>query len=710
MPRLRAMAATVLAGLLAAVPALAQETLQLAAGSLRIEAGNRLVAEGDVEALWRDTRLRAARLVFQPGLGGQPDRLQIAGPIVLEDGDRILVLADAAELSSDLRDGLMTGVRLVLDRRLQLAARELSRESGRFNRLERAVASSCRICAERPVPLWEIRAARISHDAEKRRLTFERAAFRLGGRTVAVLPRLTLPDPSVRRATGFLAPDVLSSSALGPGFRLPYFIVLGPDRDLRLTPRLHVRGSYTLAARYRQAFAAGPVEIEAALTRDRLRPGMTRGYFAATADLELARGTQFGLQLELPSDARYRGDYGLGDEDIRENTVFLLRRGRDRLDRLRLTQFRAFRDGVDNSELPNLLLDGAVLRRFVPPGLGGMAEVSVEGLATARRSNDAITGAGRDSARLTARLAWRRDWLLPGGVQAAALADLQADRWWVRQDDNLPPRITRLSPALGMELRWPLLRSAPGGATQLLEPVAQIVWAPDRITAAPNEDSRLVEFDEVTLFSLHRFTGRDAREPGLRANLGLSWTRQDPSGWSLALAAGRVLRLRPADFSPASGLGGRRSDWLAVMRLETAGGLRLDGRAVIDDDGRIGRQELLLTYAGDGVSIGGSLVHLLADPAEERPDRSTELGLDGSLALGANWTALADLRYDVARREPGRAGLGARFRNECLAVDVSLSRRFVSSTSVAARTEFGLRVDLIGFGDRQPGPARPCAR
>lgn len=710
----RLWAALLLAALVAAPPAVAQqEALQLAAGSLRLEAGNRLVAEGGVEALWRDTRLRAERLVYERGTGGAPDRLELFGPILLEDGTEVLVLADAAAMTADLRDGLMTGVRMVLDRRLQLAAQELSREGGRISRLERVVASSCQVCAERPVPLWEIRAARVTHDAETQRLTFEGAAFRLGGRTVAVLPRLTLPDPTVRRATGFLAPDILSSSQLGVGIRQPYFIVLGPDRDLTLSPRLHARGSVTLAARYRQALAAGPVEIEGAMTRDRLRPGQTRGYVAASADLALPADFRFGLQLELPSDARYRSDYGLGGEDIRENTVFVLRRDRDRLDRLRLTQFRIFRDGVDNDRLPNLVLDAVTERRFAMPGLGGTATLAVEALAVTRRSDEPAMGIGRDVARVTARLRWRRDWLLPAGVQIAALADLQADSWRLRQDDSRPAQIDRFSPAMGLELRWPLIRAAPGGARHLLEPVAQLVWAPggDGAADAPNEDSLLQEFDAATLLALHRFAGRDVRETGPRANLGLRWSRYDPAGWSLSLAAGRVIRTRASDaFPPASGLAGQRSDWLAALRIETVAGLILGARAVIAPDGSTRQQEFRIAYAEDDHAVSVSFVHLQASPAEDRPTRSTELALDARLAVNDNWTALADLRYDVARSEPGRAGLMARFRNECLALDVSLSRRFVSSTSVAAQTEFGLRVDLIGFGDRQPGPARSCAR
>ena len=55
------------------------------------------------------------------------------------------------------------------------------------------------------------------------------------------------------------------------------------------------------------------------------------------------------------------------------------------------------------------------------------------------------------------------------------------------------------------------------------------------------------------------------------------------------------------------------------------------------------------------------------------------------------------------------AGVGLEFRNECMLVDLSLSRRFTSSTNVDPTTDFSLAVDLLGFGGgKKVGPAQAC--
>jgi LPS-assembly protein len=46
------------------------------------------------------------------------------------------------------------------------------------------------------------------------------------------------------------------------------------------------------------------------------------------------------------------------------------------------------------------------------------------------------------------------------------------------------------------------------------------------------------------------------------------------------------------------------------------------------------------------------------------------------------------------------AELGLRYENECVRLDLSLSRNFASSATVTPSTEFGFAVAFGGFGDR----------
>jgi len=700
--------------LLLAMPATAQDRATLIADSLVIEGNDVLVASGGVEVFFQGQRLQASRVVYDR----RADQLIITGPIRLTDGQGTLILADQAQMTADLTEGLLTSARLVLDQQLQLAAAELVRVGGRYTALNRVAASSCKVCPGNPTPLWEIRARRVVHDELERQLYFDNAQFRIAGVPVFYIPRLRIPDPTLNRASGFLLPSLRSTSGLGVGLKLPYFVKIGDSRDLTVTPYLSSLGGQTLELRYRQAFVTGDIEIRGAVSRDDLIDGDLRGYLTGTGSFALPRGFTLAFDAIVVSDPAYLLDYGISEEDRLDSRVTLNRIRRDEYYEARLIGFQSIREGDSNATLPSVIGDFTFHRRFEPAILGGTGGFRFQTHGHYRQSSSGVDGDGdgiadgRDLGRISVRGDWRRNWALRSGIMASGLAEVTADVYAIDQDDIYQGTTSRLTGAAAVELRWPWVKASSGGASQVIEPVVQLVYAPNGTDRVPNEDSALVEFDEGNLFSLSRFAGSDAVERGSRANVGLSYLRVDPAGWTLGVTAGRVLR--PEDrgqFSPGSGLAGVQSDWLLGWQVSTAGGLGLTNRVLLGDDLDVTKGELRLDFTQDRFAVAAGYVYLVADPVENRPEPTKELVLDASYDLTRNWTADLSSRYDFQADRATRAGVGVSFRNECVDFNLSVSRRFTSSTSVQPTTDFGLSVELLGFGGgTEAGPARTCRR
>ncbi|PJF10974.1 LPS-assembly protein LptD [Pseudorhodobacter sp. MZDSW-24AT] len=718
-PRRHLLATLATLALLALSPApaaQAQDMAALVANSVRIDAAGKLIAEGGVEVFYQGRTLRAARITYDRGA----DRLAIEGPITLVDGAEAILVASQADLAADLTEGVLTSARLVLNRELQMAANQIQRIGGRYTQLDNAVASSCRICDTAP-PLWEIRARRVVHDQQERQIYFDHAQFRVSGLPILYFPRLRMPDPTLARTSGVLMPSVRTTSGLGTGVKLPYFLTLGPHRDLTITPYLSTKSGRTVELRYRQAFASGEIELNGALSRDELRPGETRHYLTATGNFDLPRGFQLSFDGILVSDPAYLLDYGLPAADRLTSRVEVSRTRRNEYISGRLIGIRSIRAGEVNSTLPTVITDMTYHRRFSGGPLGGEAGLRFQThghyrSATDPTDPDGIDGPlpalGRDVTRASLRLDWRRNWELPLGMIASTLAEVSGDAYKIGQDESFGGSPSRLHGGAAVELRWPWAKSGASGAGHVIEPVMQFVWAPKGTERLPNEDSILVEFDEGNLFAINRYPGSDAIERGGRLNLGVTYTRVDPAGWTLSTAVGRVLRRDDlGQFSAASGLDGRRSDWLAAAQLALPMGMGLTQRVLLDNGFQLTKSETRLDLSGERYGLAGSYVFLSADPMEDRPADIAELAFDGSYKLSDVWTARAQARYDIEAQRANRAGLGVQFRNECVAVDLSLSRRFTSSTSVKPTTDFGLSVDLVGFGaGTGAGPARSCRR
>lgn len=706
---------TLFAVLLAfALPSHAQDQATLVSDSLEITGDTRLIADGNVEVFFKGRRLKASRIVFDQAT----DRLEITGPIVLtEPNGEILILASQAELAADLSEGLLTSARLVLNQQLQLAANRMMRVSGRYTALQTVTASSCKVCPGDPTPLWEIRARRVVHDEVERQIYFDRAQFRLAGVPVLYIPRLRMPDPTLKRATGFLMPSVRTTSDLGTGIKQPYFIVLGKSADLTLTPYLTTRDSKTLGLRYRQAFATGFVTLDGSVSRDELIAGKTRGYVRAQGSFTLPERFQLAFDGQTVTDPAYLLDYGIDNSDRLDSRIEITRTRRNEFISARIISFQSLRDDEDNTTIPTVVADLTFHRRFSLGPLGGEGGLRLQTHNHYRSSADPFDGGdsddiadGRDVGRISARVDWRRSFFLPMGIEGTVLGELTADAYTISDDAAFGGNTSRTHGSAGVELRWPWVKTEASGATQVIEPVVQLLYSSSDAESLPNEDSVLVEFDEGNLFALDRFPGADAVERGPRANVGISWTRFDPQGWSLGVTVGRVFREADlGQFGPGSGLAGRTSDWLAGATFTLSDSVALTGRMVLDDDLSVTKAEARLALSGSKTALATSMIWAVADPLENRLEPTREITFDARRKLTPNWTGKVSGRYDFVGEQGTLAGLGLEFLNECVRFDVSLSRRFTSSTSVSPTTDFGLSLDLVGFGSGVTGgPARSC--
>jgi LPS-assembly protein len=680
------------------------EFATLIADRLYLDGPNRLIAEGNVEAISAQTRLRAARVIYDRATGG----LDITGPLVLTDGGRVTMLADSAQLTAGMRQGLIQSARVVLDDQLQIAALQVSRPDERFTEMSQVIASACEICADRPTPLWEMRATRVVHDQQEQQLHFENAQFRMFGLPVMYLPRLRVPDPTLERATGFLSPRYVINTEHGFGLRAPYFIALSADRDLTVTPFLATKGTRALDLRYRQAFASGKLELGGLLARDSIRPGGARAMGYAQGQFLLPRGYQLSFNLIQTSDRRIMDDYGRAESAL-SSDITVVRVRRDERFLFRALHFRSLRLGDLDRTLPSHIGEVIYERRVVPPVLGGIASLRMEAHGHSRRNPLAadVKAVGRFSLDMD----WRRDAVFAGGVLGAIGVSLGLDHMTIGPANTVFPKsVTRITPNLMAELRWPLVHVGSDGSVQVIEPIAQVVWGKDTSPAVPNDLSRLPELDEGNLFSNNRFAARDQREGGLRANLGLSWTRSDADGWSSTVTVGRVWRQRDlGQFSAVSPLGQQRSDWLVSVSLDTATGLTLSNRALIGAGQKLTRNAMELDWVTPDYSISTSYTRIIADPAENRTATSAEWRFDGTRHIDDYWTARMGWRYDIARKRASRFTAGLTYENECLRMQMGLERQFSTAANPTATTNFGLTFDVLGVGGNPSRARRGCS-
>ncbi|WP_408887438.1 LPS-assembly protein LptD, partial [Teichococcus deserti] len=219
---------------------------------------NLVTARGAVEAWQNERILRADRFTFDRNTG----IATAEGNVQLLEADGQVLFADRAELTGNMRDGVVEGLKARLAQNGRMVANGARRTDGKILDMSRVLYSSCDLCMNDPTapPLWQLRARLATSDQEAKRLRYRDASLLLGGVPVLYTPYLSHPDPSVPRQSGFLTPVFGSSSFLGGFVETPYYWAIDPSSDLTVTPTLSTKQNPALGFDYRRRFNFGQIE------------------------------------------------------------------------------------------------------------------------------------------------------------------------------------------------------------------------------------------------------------------------------------------------------------------------------------------------------------------------------------------------------------------------------------------------------------------
>ena len=115
------------------------------------------------------------------------------------------------------------------------------------------------------------------------------------------------------------------------------------------------------------------------------------------------------------------------------------------------------------------------------------------------------------------------------------------------------------------------------------------------------------------------------------------------------------------------------------------------------------RNEIGFAYTGERGALRAAYVFLPeddGDPILGPQPETNEFALDARYRFHPNWELRGLWRYDVATNSNLRAGGELRYGNECAEIDLSVSRRYTSSSNLPPSTSIGLNVRLAALCER----------
>jgi LPS-assembly protein len=135
------------------------------------------------------------------------------------------------------------------------------------NIFEKGIFTYCKNKGDDKCPPWTLQSKKIKHDLAKKTIYYDNVVLKVYDFPIFFSPKFSHPDPTVDRASGFLAPTLSNSTTLSTGLATPYFWNMAKDKDLTLTPKFYATDNPLLLTEYRQDFINSFLVVDTGYTR-----------------------------------------------------------------------------------------------------------------------------------------------------------------------------------------------------------------------------------------------------------------------------------------------------------------------------------------------------------------------------------------------------------------------------------------------------------
>lgn len=699
----------------------AQEDIEFAADTLEYDDGSdTVIARGDVRMARDGDHVRADQIIWNRTTG----MVRAQGDVIIESAQGDRAFGDDVELKDTLRDGVVSNLLIVLNDGGRLVADQGVRTDG-ISTLNRAVYSPCRVldkngCPKQP--LWKITALRVMHNPVKNRISYKNARLELLGVPILALPGLSHPADD-RGGTGFLIPSLQYTKNTGLEVTTPFYLLIGPNKDLTITPHIYSTVAPMLEGTYRHLTDFGAYQVTAFGTRSSRIPGSDpdlpevtsfRGYLEASGRFQLSKRWSISPSLRRASDRTFLRRYGISRDDRLRSEIDVERVSRSSYLSIAGWAFQTLNADDLQGALPVALPAVDWRKRLADPVAGGIVQLQLNSLALLRTE-------GQDTQRAFAGLRWDLSRLTPMGQQVQLTAYGRADAYHSAQNDltntvdyrGEPGWNGRLIGAVAAEIRWPLVGELMDGIQQLT-PRLQIVGTPTtKNLSIPNEDARAIDLEDSNLFALNRFAGYDRWDDASRITYGVDWGWSGP-GLRINTTIGQSYRIAQSSsaYPNGTGLFGRTSDIVGRTEIRFRKLVSFTHRYRLDKDTfAVRRNEIGATFGNSTTYASADYLRLnrnIGPTLEDLRDRE-EVRLGGRLQFARYWSIFGSTTIDLTGKqedptstadgyEPVRHRLGITYEDDCFVFGLTWRRDYDAQGDARRGNTFQLRLSFRNLG------------
>ena len=572
---------------------------------------------------------------------------------------------------------------------------------GQKNEFFKSTFTLCDYRKDDKCPPWTLRAEKMIHDKKKKTIYYDNAVIKVYDFPILYLPKLSHPDPSVDRRTGFLPPTFSDTKNLGPGIGIPYYWAFNNDRDFTLTGKLFSSEHPLILGEYRQAFMKSDFILDFGHTEgykknSKVKKSGSKSHFFSQIVKkfkgENGSDNELKLSLQRVSNKKYLKLYKIDtnlvnyESDILENSLNFSHENDDMFLGFRASVYEDLIVNQSSNKYEYVLPDIIFDKNLFSNNKYGFADF---------QSNLNIHQ--YDTNKLTKFLVNDIDWKyrqnnFSNGLSGRFLGKIKNVNYEAKNTSEYKDETTNeLFGAIGYLSELNLFKNGKNNSKHFLTPKVLIRYAPGHMRNE-NETTRL---NHLNVFKLDRLNSNKNFESGLSSSLGFDYKFKQSSK-QLDFSIAQIINEKEnKDMPPSSSLDQRFSDVVSNTNLQINDKFSLNYNFALDQNYKD------LNYNEVGTTFNFNPIKLNFSYLEEKEHIGNQEYFKSKFDIASGKSGLfsAETKRNLITDSAEYYNLSYEYLNDCLRAGLVYRREFYKDSELAPEDSLMFKITLIPFGN-----------
>ena len=572
---------------------------------------------------------------------------------------------------------------------------KLTNQKSMFNK---SIFTICNYRENNKCPPWTIQASKMLHDNIKKTIYYDNAVIKVYNIPILYIPKLSHPDPTVERRSGFLPPTITDSKNLGTGLSLPYFFDLGIDKNFTLTSKIYVDENPLLLGEYHQAFMNSNFLADFGFTEGYKKTTSTKkagekshffSKFVKNFTGEDGSKKSFSLSIQDVSNDKYLKLYKIKsnlvdyNKDTLESHINFTHEKDDLFFGLNASVFETLKESYEDKYeyiLPEITIDKNLFNDDKFGNLDLQTNISTYLYDTNKLENFVVNNFDWSS----------KDIFFNSGINTKILGNLRNINYEVKNVDEYKKDTTsELFGALGI-LSKITLQKKQGNTDHLLTPKLLLRYAPGSMRNE-NSGSRLTP---SSAFNLNRLNNINNFETGISGTVGFDYkTTSNDKEFDFSLA--QVIKEAENNKMPdKSSLNEKASDLVGSANVKLTNNFSLNYEFALDQN----YQDLNFNEFGANMNFGPIDFDFNYLQEKKHIGNQEYFGTKINLKNKDQGMFSFETKRNLITDSSDFYNLSYEYINDCLRAGLVYRREFYNDSELEPENSLMFKITLTPFG------------